>query len=57
MPGDALILECIYNNDLDTPISFGSDLNQEMCFGFLTIIGQSSIAACLDFPNGVGMID
>jgi hypothetical protein len=39
LPGDSLILECVYTNDLDVPITYGGDLNQEMCFGFLTIIG------------------
>merc|ERR1712000_110189 len=54
-PDDSLLLECIYNNDLDQEITFGDGIASEMCFAFLTVTGnQNTITSCLDFPEGFG---
>jgi len=51
-PGDILILECVYDNDLDEHLHYGDEINDEMCYGFLTVLGQNTMTSCLDYPWG-----
>eukprot|EP00928_Gymnodinium_smaydae_P071257 TRINITY_DN54898_c0_g1_i1.p1 TRINITY_DN54898_c0_g1~~TRINITY_DN54898_c0_g1_i1.p1 ORF type:complete len:869 (-),score=111.65 TRINITY_DN54898_c0_g1_i1:284-2890(-) len=49
-PGDELIMDCVYNNDMDKEITFGEAIEQEMCIATLDIIGSSPVKACFDAP-------
>eukprot|EP00929_Paragymnodinium_shiwhaense_P038234 TRINITY_DN2023_c0_g1_i8.p1 TRINITY_DN2023_c0_g1~~TRINITY_DN2023_c0_g1_i8.p1 ORF type:complete len:1104 (+),score=149.51 TRINITY_DN2023_c0_g1_i8:46-3357(+) len=50
-PGDELIMDCVYDNDLDTEIVWGSAIEQEMCLANLDIIGLTSVKSCIDSPK------
>eukprot|EP00416_Gambierdiscus_australes_P018676 CAMPEP_0171062606 /NCGR_PEP_ID=MMETSP0766_2-20121228/5142_1 /TAXON_ID=439317 /ORGANISM="Gambierdiscus australes, Strain CAWD 149" /LENGTH=731 /DNA_ID=CAMNT_0011518405 /DNA_START=17 /DNA_END=2209 /DNA_ORIENTATION=- len=53
LPGDWLKLDCIYDNDLDTNITYGESISEEMCVVSLSVVGQGSLSLCADMPWGL----
>lgn len=51
LPGDELLLDCVYDNDQDTDLVYGDRINDEMCWATLTAVGQNSVKQCLDSPD------
>jgi len=35
-------------------LPLGDAINDEMCYAFLTVVGQTAITECTDFPKGSG---
>eukprot|EP00930_Biecheleria_cincta_P084013 TRINITY_DN73511_c0_g1_i1.p1 TRINITY_DN73511_c0_g1~~TRINITY_DN73511_c0_g1_i1.p1 ORF type:complete len:1042 (-),score=105.61 TRINITY_DN73511_c0_g1_i1:201-3326(-) len=50
-PGDELLLDCVYDNDLNKDIIYGDAIDQEMCWATLSVVGKSSMTKCYDFPD------
>eukprot|EP00927_Polykrikos_kofoidii_P044695 TRINITY_DN38593_c0_g1_i1.p1 TRINITY_DN38593_c0_g1~~TRINITY_DN38593_c0_g1_i1.p1 ORF type:complete len:1003 (-),score=128.09 TRINITY_DN38593_c0_g1_i1:24-2621(-) len=51
LPGDELLLDCVYDNDLNKEIVYGDAIDDEMCWAFLSVVGKNPVASCLDYPD------
>ena len=49
MPGDTLLLDCTYDNDLSTALDYGDGINQEMCFGTCSSIVFTGIRVLVGY--------
>lgn len=52
-PGDRLMLECHFDNDGNKAITYGDDIQQEMCVAQVQIAGKGALAICYDMPKGI----
>eukprot|EP00931_Biecheleriopsis_adriatica_P066205 TRINITY_DN40604_c0_g1_i1.p1 TRINITY_DN40604_c0_g1~~TRINITY_DN40604_c0_g1_i1.p1 ORF type:complete len:1011 (+),score=183.81 TRINITY_DN40604_c0_g1_i1:116-3148(+) len=51
LPGDELLLDCVYDNDLDKEIIYGDAIDQEMCWATLSVVGKNPMRKCYDQPD------
>jgi len=51
-PGDDIILECAFDNDKNTNLTYGEAVSQEMCVGTLSVVGKGNFRTCADHPWG-----
>lgn len=50
-PGDELLLDCVYDNDLSKEIVYGDGIDDEMCWATLSVVGKNSVSKCHDRPD------
>uniref|UniRef100_A0A6T8ZS72 DOMON domain-containing protein n=1 Tax=Pyrodinium bahamense TaxID=73915 RepID=A0A6T8ZS72_9DINO len=53
VPGDDLILECVYSNPHDRILKYGESLSDEMCVATMIVVGPGSLKMCADGPEGI----
>eukprot|EP00927_Polykrikos_kofoidii_P047249 TRINITY_DN4136_c0_g4_i1.p1 TRINITY_DN4136_c0_g4~~TRINITY_DN4136_c0_g4_i1.p1 ORF type:complete len:1096 (+),score=132.72 TRINITY_DN4136_c0_g4_i1:72-3359(+) len=51
LPGDELLLDCVYDNDLNKEIVYGDAIDDEMCWATLSVVGKNPVTTCLDYPD------
>eukprot|EP00928_Gymnodinium_smaydae_P051893 TRINITY_DN3557_c0_g2_i1.p1 TRINITY_DN3557_c0_g2~~TRINITY_DN3557_c0_g2_i1.p1 ORF type:complete len:1017 (+),score=108.22 TRINITY_DN3557_c0_g2_i1:268-3051(+) len=51
LPGDELLLDCVYDNDLKKDIVYGDGIDDEMCWATLSVVGANTVTQCYDFPQ------
>eukprot|EP00928_Gymnodinium_smaydae_P051892 TRINITY_DN3557_c0_g1_i1.p1 TRINITY_DN3557_c0_g1~~TRINITY_DN3557_c0_g1_i1.p1 ORF type:complete len:1010 (+),score=100.70 TRINITY_DN3557_c0_g1_i1:59-3031(+) len=51
LPGDELLLDCVYDNDLTKDIVYGDGIDDEMCWATLSVVGANTVTQCYDFPR------